>query len=42
MARFPFIKQMDAMDCGPTPLAMIAEYYGNPYSVQTLRDRSYL
>lgn len=42
MARFPFIKQMDAMDCGPTSLAMIARYYGKTYTVQTLRDRSYI
>jgi ATP-binding cassette subfamily B protein len=42
MARFPFIKQMDAMDCGPTSLAMIARYYGKTYAVQTLRERSYI
>jgi ATP-binding cassette subfamily B protein len=42
MARFPFIKQMDAMDCGPTSLAMIARYYGKTYTVQTLRERSYI
>lgn len=42
MARFPFIKQMDAMDCGPTSLAMIAKYYGKTYTVQTLRERSYI
>lgn len=40
MDRFPFIKQMDAMDCGPTSLAMIAKHYGKTYSVQTLRERS--
>lgn len=33
---------MDAMDCGPTSLAMIAKYYGKTYTVQTLRDRSYI
>ncbi len=42
MARFPFIKQMDAMDCGPTSLAMISKYYGKTYTVQTLRERSYI
>lgn len=42
MARFPFIKQMDAMDCGPTSLAMVAKYYGKTYTVQTLRERSYI
>lgn len=33
---------MDAMDCGPTSLAMVAKYYGKTYSVQTLRERSYI
>lgn len=42
MANFPFIKQMDAMDCGPTSLAMVAKYYGKTYTVQTLRERSYI
>lgn len=28
MAKFPFIHQLDAMDCGATCLAMIAKYYG--------------
>ncbi|MDQ1351392.1 MAG: ATP-binding cassette, subfamily bacterial, partial [Acidobacteriota bacterium] len=42
MSSFPFIKQMDAMDCGPTSLAMIAKYYGKTFTVQTLRERSYI
>ncbi|MCP4220843.1 MAG: peptidase domain-containing ABC transporter [bacterium] len=42
MAPFPFIKQLDAMDCGPTSLGMIAKYYGKTYSLQTLRDRCYI
>jgi len=33
---------MDAMDCGPTSLAMIAKYYGKTYSQQTLRERCYI
>ena len=40
--RFPIRKQYDAMDCGPTCLQMIAEYYGQYYSLQTLREKSYL
>lgn len=28
MAKFPFYKQLDAMDCGPSSLRMIAKYYG--------------
>ncbi len=34
--------QMDAMDCGPTCLRMIAKFYGKAYSLQTLRERSYI
>lgn len=34
--------QLDAMDCGPTCLRMIAKYYGRTYSLQTLRDRSFI
>lgn len=42
MKRFPHYLQFDAMDCGPTCLRMIAKYYGKSYSLQTLRDRSYI
>lgn len=28
MKSFPFYKQHDAMDCGPTCLRMVAKYYG--------------
>lgn len=42
MKRFPHYLQFDAMDCGPTCLRMIAKYYGKSYSLQTLRDLSYI
>ena len=42
MPKFPFYQQHDAMDCGPACLRMIARYYGKHYSLQTLRDRSYI
>ncbi len=42
MSRFPFYKQLDAMDCGPSCLRMIAKYYGKTYSLQTLRDMCYI
>jgi ATP-binding cassette subfamily B protein len=42
MPSFPFYKQLDAMDCGPTCLRMIAKYYGKSYTLQTLRNKSYL
>ena len=42
MKSFPFYAQLDAMDCGPTCLRMIAKYYGKSYSLQTLRRRSFI
>ncbi len=42
MPKFPFYQQHDAMDCGPACLRMISRYYGKHYSLQTLRDRSYI
>lgn len=38
MVRFPFYKQLDSMDCGPTCLRMVAKYYGRNYSLQQLRS----
>lgn len=42
MHTFPFYHQLDAMDCGPTCLRMIAKYYGKSYSLQTLRAHSFI
>lgn len=42
MKSFPHFTQLDAMDCGPTCLRMIAKYYGRSYSIQNLRDRSFI
>lgn len=42
MAKFPFYKQLDAMDCGPSSLRMIAKYYGKTVSLQTLRDHCFI
>jgi len=42
MPQFPHYQQHDAMDCGPACLRMIARHYGKHYSLQTLRDRSYI
>lgn len=39
---FPHYMQMDAMDCGPAALKIIARYYGKSYSIQTLRDYCYI
>lgn len=42
MPKFPHYKQLDAMDCGPTCLRMVAKYYGKSYSLQYLRSNSYI
>lgn len=34
--------QLDAMDCGPTCLRMIAKHYGKSYSLQYLRKNSFI
>ena len=39
--RFPFFKQLDAMDCGPSCLRMIAGYYGRSYTLQQVRSLTY-
>ena len=39
---FPHYLQLDAMDCGPTCLRMIAKHYGRSYTLQTLRERSFI
>lgn len=39
---FPFYHQIDAMDCGPTCLRMIARHYGKHYSLDTLKELSYI
>ena len=38
LRRFPREYQMDAKDCGPACLKIIAKYYGKYYSLQYLRD----
>ena len=39
---FPYYHQLDAMDCGPTCLRMVAKHYGKHYSLETLRQKSYI
>ncbi|MEM1217773.1 MAG: cysteine peptidase family C39 domain-containing protein, partial [Bacteroidota bacterium] len=39
--RFPFFQQYDAMDCGAACLKMVAAFYGQDYSMQDLRQRSF-
>jgi len=37
--KFPFYKQLDAMDCGPTCVRIIARHYGKAFSLQSLREK---
>jgi ATP-binding cassette, subfamily B, bacterial len=39
---FPFVKQPDAMDCGPSCLKMVAAFYGRHFSLESLRKRCYI
>jgi ATP-binding cassette subfamily B protein len=39
---FPFVKQPDAMDCGPSCLKMVAGFYKKNFSLDTLRKRCYI
>ncbi|MDQ3291974.1 MAG: peptidase domain-containing ABC transporter [Bacteroidota bacterium] len=41
MRKFPFYRQLDEMDCGPTCLKMIAAYYGKVYAIDYLRELSH-
>jgi ATP-binding cassette subfamily B protein len=38
LKKYPFYKQLDAMDCGPTSLRMVAKYYGRDQSIVKLRQ----
>lgn len=40
MNNFPFYKQPDAKDCGPTCLRIVAKYYGKLISLQEIRELS--
>lgn len=37
MKKFPFYKQHDYMDCGPTCIRMVAKYQGKALNIETLR-----
>lgn len=39
---FPHYLQLDAMDCGPSCLRMIAKHYGKTYTLETLRERCFI
>ena len=39
---FPYYHQLDAMDCGPTCLRMVAKHYGKHYLLETLQQKSFI
>jgi len=41
-SKFPHYTQLDAMDCGPSCLRMVAKHYGRSYTLQTLREKSFI
>jgi len=40
MKKFPFYRQLEAKDCGPTCLKIVAKYYGKTLNIQNLRNFS--
>ncbi len=42
MKKFPFYEQYDLMDCGAACLRMVAKYHGQYYSLDYLRELTYL
>jgi ATP-binding cassette subfamily B protein len=42
LKKFPFYRQLDAMDCGATCLRMISRYWGRYYSLEYLRELTYM
>lgn len=42
LSKFPFYLQHDAMDCGPACLRMISKYYGKSYSIEILREKTFV
>lgn len=39
---FPFVKQPDAMDCGPSCLKMVSGFYKRSFSLETLRKKCFI
>lgn len=38
--KFPFYRQLDYRDCGPTCLRMVAKYHGQNFSRESLREKT--
>jgi len=39
---FPFVKQPDAMDCGPACLKMVSAFYRKSFSLETIRRKCFI
>jgi ATP-binding cassette, subfamily B, bacterial len=39
---FPFVKQPDAMDCGPACLKMVAAFYKKNFTLETIRKKCFI
>ncbi|NLN30018.1 MAG: peptidase domain-containing ABC transporter [Bacteroidales bacterium] len=39
---FPFVRQPDAMDCGPACLKMVASYYKKSFNLESIRRKCYI
>ncbi len=39
---FPFTRQLDEMDCGPSCLKMVCDHFGRQWSLQSLRERCHI
>jgi len=39
---FPFVKQPDAMDCGPACLKMVAAFYKKSFSLESIRKKCFI
>jgi len=42
MVHFPFFKQLDSMDFGPSGLRMVAKFFGKNYILQALRAKAFI
>lgn len=40
--RYPFVRQYDAMDCGPACISMVAQGHGKRLSLETIRKKAWI
>jgi len=40
--RYPFVRQYDAMDCGPACISMVARSHGKRLSLETIRKKAWI